>query len=81
MNIVKIFKILDYRDGIMHAENFTASAIFNVKYSCRMCIPVENTKLICTIKQVTSVLTIAENGPIVIMLSSNHLNNKVFKIS
>lgn len=79
--VVKIFKILDYKDGVMDAENFMASAIFNVKYSCRMCIPVENTKLICTIKQVTSVLTIAENGPVVIMLSSNHLNNKVFKIN
>lgn len=72
--VVKVFKITDYSHGIIEPENFLASAIYNVKFSCRMCIPSIKTKLICVISNTNKALIVAENGPIISVITTKNVN-------
>src|SRR5438552_434965 len=65
--IVKIIEILNYKDGIIEAENTESSAIFDLEFSCRICAPLKNTQIICEIDRVNKLLITAVNGPILIV--------------
>ena len=79
--ITKIYKILKYSNGIIIPENFDAAATLNVKYSCRLCRPVENTMIICKIDVMNKVLIKASNGPIFVIIKLNQINDKNFIIN
>ena len=44
--ITKVYKILDMSEGEIIPENFDASVVFNVKFSCRICLPVISKEII-----------------------------------
>lgn len=77
--ISKIYKIVEKSDGIIDAENFNASANFVIKYSCKLCLPVENTLIVGKIRTINRVLMVIENGPILSIVLSNNINYDVFK--
>ena len=77
--VTKIFKILNHENGIIHTEDFTATAMYNVKYSARICIPLENTKIVCKLTKMNKVLMIANNGPIMCVMKNTDINNSVFE--
>ena len=56
--VIKIFKIIEYDNGVIEPENFMAFAIYNVKYSARLCKPIENTKIICEIEIINKVIIV-----------------------
>jgi DNA-directed RNA polymerase subunit E'/Rpb7 len=76
--VTKIYKILNHTNGIIDTENFTASAIYNVKYSARLCLPVENTEFICRIDTLSKVLIKASNGPILCIIKQTDINESEF---
>ena len=76
--ITKIFKILDYSDGEIIPENFDSSAIFDIKYSCRVCLPIEKSNIICKIDLQNKALIKAVNGPIISIIKMNQLNTDKF---
>lgn len=78
--VVKIFKITDYSEGINEPENFSSSAVYNVKFSCRMCIPSVQTKLICVVSNTVKGLIVAENGPILIIIAKKNVNMANFTV-
>ena len=49
--IIKIYKIIKYTNGIIEAENFTGSAIFNIKYLAKICIAIKETTIIAKITE------------------------------
>ena len=73
--ITKIYKILDFSEGEIVPENFDASVIFNIKYSCRICLPVINTKIICKIDLLNKSLIKASNGPIICIIGVNQISS------
>ena len=79
--ITKLFKILDYSDGEIIPENFDSSSIFNIKYSCRVCIPIEQSKIICKIDFLNKALIKAVNGPIIAIIKMTELNNEYFSLN
>lgn len=79
--ITKVYKILDHSDGEIVPENFDASLIYNVKYSCRLCRPIENTDIVCKIELMNKSLIKASNGPIICVIGINYINNKLFSFS
>ena len=79
--ITKIYKILDFSNGEIIAENFNSSAIFDIKYSCRSCIPIEKTNIICKIDLQNKVLIKATNGPIIVIIKINELDQSKFNIN
>ena len=78
--IDEVFKILEFNDGIMIPENLNGSAIYNITYHCRICIPIENTTIIGNIKMVNPDLIVAINGPLFIFVPKNYVDTNIWDI-
>jgi len=76
--IVKVIEILNYKDGIVEAENTESSALFDLEFSCRICAPLINTQIICEIDRVNKLLITAKNGPMLVVITNDRLNNAIF---
>ena len=76
--IMEIYKLLEYKDGVIEAENPSGSAIFDVKFSCRLCVPLKNKEFIYKVNQVNKLLMTASNGPILVIITNDRINDKVF---
>lgn len=76
--IVKIIKIIKYKDGLIEAENTESSALFDLEFSCKICAPLKNMTIICQIDKVNKLLITAVNGPILVVITNDRINNEVF---
>lgn len=84
--IVKVYKILEYTNGIIEAENFTGAAVFNIKYLAKICVAVKETTIIAKITEYlpNANFVLAEFGKIMkIIFTKNErdINFKNFLIS
>lgn len=78
--IEEVFKILEFSDGIIIADNLDGSAIYNISYHCKICIPIENTVIIGAIKMVNPDLIVVINGPILIFIPKNNVDVNIWDI-
>ena len=78
--ITKVYKILDMSEGEIIPENFDASVVFNVKFSCRICLPVISKEIICKVELYNKSLIKAVNGPVICIISNNNINTENFSI-
>jgi len=76
--IVDIFEILSYDNNSIEAENTMAAAVFDVKFSCRLCRPVKGMKIICEVDKQNKVLIRLKNGPLYVIITSDRFNSNVF---
>jgi len=76
--IMDIYKILEYKDGMIEAENPSGSAIFDVSFSCRLCIPLKGKQIVCKVDRVNKLLITVQNGPILVIITNERINDKVF---
>jgi DNA-directed RNA polymerase subunit E'/Rpb7 len=79
--IEEVYRILKYSDGFMPAENLTGSAIYDIKYHCKICIPVENSIIIGLVKVINQELIIASNGCILIFIPKENIDTNIWDIS
>ena len=79
--IENIYEIAEYKDGIIMNEDFSVNVIFNVKYYCKLCLPVINTIIIGQIKLINQELIIANNGPMYIFITNNNINDEFWKVN
>ena len=79
--IVKIFDIHDYKNGIITAENPMASAVFDIKFSCRLCKPLVKQQIIAKVDRLNKLLISLTNGPIrIVITTTDRINKDVFFI-
>lgn len=78
--IEEVFKILEYSNGLMRPENLAGYVIFDVKYECKMCLPIENTTIIANIKTLNQELIIAVNGPIFIFIPKEYIDSNIWNL-
>ncbi len=78
--ITKIFEIQKYENGIIQPENPTAGALYDIKFSCRLCIPLKKKQLICEVDRMNELLVGLKNGPIIVIVATNWINKNVFII-
>jgi DNA-directed RNA polymerase subunit E'/Rpb7 len=76
--ITKIHRIMEYGEGKIPAENPMASAIFNIKFSCRLCNPLKNQEIICKIEKINNILINAVNGPMLVIIKVSTINLNTF---
>ena len=76
--IVEVFEILSYNNNRIDAENTMASAMYDVKFSCRLCKPLKNTTLICVVDRINEALMRLKNGPLSVIITNDRLNENVF---
>ena len=76
--ISKIYKIEDMTEGIVEPEDPSSSAKIIVKFSCRLCNPFKNKYLICKIDRMNKALIGAINGPIIVIVTPENVNEQKF---
>lgn len=77
--ISKIYEIKERSGGIIVPEDPSASATYNIKFSCKICYPLKNTIIIGEITNITPQMIRINNGPIdVIIAGRNNVNVNVF---
>lgn len=76
--IMKVFQLLDYKNGTIEAENTSAAALFDAVFSCRLCRPLNGSTIVCEVESVNKVLLRLNNGPILIVVTNDRINNEVF---
>nr|QBK88500.1 MAG: uncharacterized protein LCMiAC01_01770 [Mimivirus LCMiAC01] len=75
---MKIYKILEYKRGIIEPEDLMTNARFDVKFSCKLCTPLKGKQIICEVNRVNKPLLTAENGPIVVIITNERINDEHF---
>ena len=76
--IIEVFEILSYNSNKIEAENTMASAIYDVQFSCRLCKPLKDMKIICQVDKLNKVLLRLKNGPIHMIITNDRINESVF---
>lgn len=71
-HISKIYKIEERRGGTMVPEDSSASATYQVKFSCKLCRPLKGTTIVCEVKAINKSLIHASNGPIHVLIFEGH---------
>lgn len=84
--IIKVYKILDYSNGIIEPENFTGSAIYDIKYLAKICVALKNSIIIAKITSYNQNLNfaVASFGNIKKIIFNKHerdLNINIFSIN
>lgn len=78
--ISKIYKILEYGDGVIEPENPMSAAIYKVKFTCRLCLPLKNSTIICKVSKTNAMLTSVFNGPIRVVITYDRINKDNFAV-
>ena len=83
--IIKIYKILEYTNGIIEPENFTGSAVYDVKYLAKICVALKESTIVAKITSYipNANFVLAEFGSIIkIIFTKNErdLNTRNFII-
>lgn len=80
--ISKIYKIDERQGGGIIAEDPSASAIYKVKFSCKICRPLKGTIIICEVMAINKSIIHLRNGPINVLIFEEsgtvNQNNFVF---
>jgi len=78
--ISKIYEILERGDGNIEPENPMAAAIYNVKFACRICMPLKNKHIVCKVERIIPMLTSLSNGPVRVIITNDRINKDVFMV-
>lgn len=76
--VIEVFEILEYKTNKIEAENTMSAAIYDVQFSCRLCKPLKDMKIICQVDKLNKVLLRLKNGPIHIIITNDRINESVF---
>jgi DNA-directed RNA polymerase subunit E'/Rpb7 len=76
--VIKVLKIEDYNDGIIDGENFTGSAVYNIRYLASLCVPVEKTQILCKIENINNAIILSTHGPISCVITPDNINTSLF---
>jgi DNA-directed RNA polymerase subunit E'/Rpb7 len=76
--IDEIYRIIDYSDGYLIPENLNGSAIYNISYHCKICIPIENTIIIGQTRVINQELIVAINGPIMCFIPKENIDTNIW---
>jgi len=76
--VIKVINIEDYNDGVVEGENFTGSAVYNIKYLASLCFPTEKTQIIAKIENINNAIILASHGPISTVITPEKINTLIF---
>lgn len=79
--IDEIYNIESFKGGYISSENLSGSAMFDIKYSCRICYPIVRSTIIIQIKTINQELIVGTNGPIFIFIPKEEIDNTFWDFS
>lgn len=83
--VIKVYKLLEYSNGLVEPENFTGSAVYDVKYLAKICVALKESTIVARVKSYVpnANFALAEFGSIMnIIFTKNErdLNTRKFII-
>lgn len=72
--ISKIYKIEEIHGGEIIAEDPTASALYKVKFSCKLCKPLKGTTIVCEVISINKTIIGLRNGPVFMIITEGNIN-------
>ena len=57
------------------------NVVFNIEYSCRLCLPIENSVIIAQIQVISPELILAKNGPIFIFIPRDKISSNLYNVT
>tara|TARA_B110000977_G_scaffold200745_1_gene292403 strand:- start:4663 stop:5247 length:585 start_codon:yes stop_codon:yes gene_type:complete len=79
--IDEIYKIEKYNGGFISPDNLSGSAMFDVKYNCRICYPIIRSTLVVQVKTINQELIVCTNGPIFIFIPKDEIDSTFWDFS
>jgi DNA-directed RNA polymerase subunit E'/Rpb7 len=76
--VIKVLKIEDYSEGEIDGENFTGSAVYNIRYLASLCVPIEETQIITKIENINNAILLSTHGPISCVITPDKVNTQLF---
>jgi DNA-directed RNA polymerase subunit E'/Rpb7 len=76
----EVHRILSYGDGIMKPENLSGNVLYDIKYHCRLCLPIKNSIIISQVKVINPDLVITINGPIFNFIPRDHIDTTIWDV-
>ena len=76
-----VHSIEKYIENDLRPENLSGCVNYDISYNCRLCLPIENTIIIAQIKSINQELVISVNGPIIMFIPKENVDNDVWDIS
>lgn len=76
--IDKIYNIEEISDGIIEPEDPSCSAKMEVKFSCKLYLPIIGKEIICKIDRMNKALIMGINGPIKVIITADKINKDNF---
>tara|TARA_B100001093_G_C26449830_1_gene851793 strand:- start:85 stop:678 length:594 start_codon:yes stop_codon:yes gene_type:complete len=77
----EVHRIEEFKPDVMKPENLSGCVNFNIMYHCRLCLPIEETLIISQIKAINQELILASNGPIMIFIPKDNVNNENWDVT
>ena len=78
--VSKIYKIEERHGGEIIAEDPSASALYKLKFSCKICKPLKGTSIVCEVMAINKTIIHLRNGPINVLIfeDAGAINQNVF---
>jgi DNA-directed RNA polymerase subunit E'/Rpb7 len=64
----------------MKPENLSGNVLYNIKYHCKLCLPIENSIIISQVKVINPDLVITINGPIMNFIPRDNIDTSYWDI-
>jgi DNA-directed RNA polymerase subunit E'/Rpb7 len=77
----EVYRIINYSDGELLADNLMGNVIYNITYHCRLCLPIENTIIISQVKIINQELVATINGPIMTFIPKYYIDTNTWDIN
>lgn len=78
--VTDIYKIIEYKKGLVNTENYSGSIIFDITFLGRVCVPIRSRQIICLVKNITSTIITCQNGPIRGSINIENINQTNFTL-
>ena len=79
--IDKVYNIQKYSNGILKRENLSGCIDYDITYECKICLPIEDTVIICRLAAINQELIMGTNGPIVVFIPKTNIESNIWNIS
>jgi|TARA_B100000524_G_scaffold339546_1_gene231919 DNA-directed RNA polymerase subunit E'/Rpb7 len=79
--IDEVYRIEKFEEEDLKPENLSGCANFYISYHCRLCLPIENSVIIAQVKAINQELILAVNGPIMIFIPKDNVDNNVWDVT
>lgn len=73
--ITDIYEIIKYDRGIIKPENLSGSVSFSITFSCRICSPIKNQTILCSVAKETDIGVLAVTDSIIVTITNDRISD------